>query len=145
MDGQFYIMMAYPTYNYYLKENGASYLLCLRLNQQALAAYLSAISAQEGEVILLFSNDGKLVSSLIPDGLAFDAGDLFTLAQGASAFEVTLSNGQRYLASAARNTASTKTLTLVKLQLYDRAFSVLNLQGTIFVGMILLLILINLG
>ena len=145
MDGQFYIMMAYPTYNYYLKENGASYLLCLRLNQQALAAYLSAISAQEGEVILLFSNDGKLVSSLIPDGLAFDAGELFALAQGASAFEVTLSNGQRYLASAARNTSSTKTLTLVKLQLYDRAFSVLNLQGTIFVGMILLLILINLG
>ena len=81
---------------------------------------------------------------LVEDGSPDETGALCdTLAAGDA--RITALHRQNGGASAARNTSSTKTLTLVKLQLYDKAFSVLNLQGTIFVGMILLLILINLG
>lgn len=145
MDGQFYIMVAYPTYNYYLKENGASYLLGLQLDQEAIAAFFAAHSAQEDEALFLFSDDGQIVSSVNPQNAAYDLAALYQSARESSAFDVVADDGTKYLVSSAVNTTTAKTLTLVKLQPYGQAFSVLTLQGSFFMALAILLVVANLA
>ncbi len=145
MDGQFYIMMAYPTYNHYLKENGASYLLCLQLDQEAIAAFLSAHGALEDEVLFLFNDDSQVVASVNQDKVACDLTLLYQTSRETEAFDIASDDDTRYLVSSAVNTTSAKTLTLVKLQPYGQAFSVLNLQGIFFMALALLLVIANLA
>lgn len=144
-EDEFYLMMAYPVYNSYLEDNGASYLLCLQLDRQMIAEFLSAHGAVEGDALFLFSSDGQLVASANYTDLSFDTDNLFYMAEKQSAFEVTTEKNGHYLASSAQNTTAGKVLTLVKLQPHDRAFSVLNLQGGFFTGLILMIILANLA
>lgn len=144
-DGQFYIMMAYPTYQHYLKENGASYLLCLQLDQEAIAAFLSAHGALEDDVLFLFSDDGRVITQINQAQGSFDPQALFRRAREESAFDLTCTDGTKYLVSSAVNSTSAKTLILVKLQPARQAFSAVNLQGLFFTLLALLLIFANLA
>lgn len=145
MDGQFYIMMAYPTYNHYLKEKGASYLLCLQLDQEAIASFLSAHSALADDVLFLFSDDGRVITQINQAQVSFAPQELFRRAREESAFDLTCADGTEYLVSSAVNTTSAKTLLLVKLQPARQAFSAVNLQGLFFTALALLLIFANLA
>lgn len=145
MDGEFYIMMAYPTYNHYLKENGASYLLALQLDQAAIAAFFAAHSGLTDEALFLFSDDGQIITSVNAQNVPCDPQALYVQARANSAFDMTADDGMKYLVSSAINTSTTKTLTLVKLQPYGQAFSVLNMQGYIFMALAVLLVIANLA
>lgn len=145
MDGQFYIMMAYPTYNHYLRENGASYLLCLQLDQEAIAAFLAAHGTLADDVLFLFSDDGQVITQINQAQGAFAPQALFRRARVESAFDLTCADGTEYLVSSAVNTTSAKTLLLVKLQPARQAFSAVNLQGLFFTALALLLIFANLA
>lgn len=144
MDGSFCIMMAYPTYNYYLKDNGASYLLCLELDVEAISSFLSAHVTMENGALFLFSDDGKLVASVNPQGIPHDADEIFTRSLSQINFDMT-SSGQHYLVSGAVNTTSTKTLRLIMLQPHSQAFSVLQEQSSFFIILITLIIIANLA
>lgn len=145
MDGEFWIMMAYPSYNHYLKENGASYLLCLQLDREAIAAFFAAHSALKDEAILLFSGDGQLVTSVNAGSMASDPQQLYHMTRENAAFDFVTEDGEKYLVSSTVNTTSTKTFTLIKFQPYGQAFSVLTLQGGIFMALALLLVIANLA
>ncbi len=145
MDGCFYIMMAYPTYNYYLKENGASYMLCLQLDQGAIASFLAAHGSLESGALFLFSDDGRVIASVNRDQAQVDVDTLFSLARKQPSFDFPGEDGERYLVSVAVNTTTTKTLYLVDLRPSSQAFSVLNLQGSFFMALVVLLILANLA
>lgn len=143
-DGRFYILMAYPIYSSYLKENGPSYLLGLKLNQKAITELLSSHLSQKEEAVYLFSEDGKVISR-INENVRIAENTLFEAATTQSAYDTAAEGGLRCLVSCARSTAPANMLTLISVEPYDQVFSVLNRQGTLFVSLIVLLIAAALG
>lgn len=143
-DGRFYILMAYPIYSSYLKENGPSYLLGLKLNQKAITELLSSHLSQKEEAVYLFSEDGKVISR-INENVRIAENTLFEAAKTQSAYDTAAEGGLRCLVSCARSTAPANMLTLISVEPYDQVFSVLNRQGALFVSLIVLLIAAALG
>lgn len=145
MDGDFYIMMAYPTYNYYLRDNGASYLLSLKLDREAISAFLAAHATMENGAVFLFNDDGKLIASVNPLHVPYDTDHIFQQSRSSGNFDMESDTGRRYLVTSSVNTTSPKTLHLIMIQPYSSAFSVLNLQGSFFTCLITLIIIANLA
>ena len=139
-DGEYYILMAYPIYNSYLKENGPLYLLGLQLNQKAIASLLSSHSSGPDEGIYLFSENGRVIGRANESAIPVSEERLFQAAQSQAAFDTVAESGVRCLVSAGRSTAPQNLLTLISVAPYDQAFSVLNRQGALFVALIVLLI-----
>ena len=143
-DGRFYILMAYPIYSSYLKENGPSYLLGVKLNQKAITELLSSHLSQKEEAVYLFSEDGKVISR-INENIRIAENTLFEAAKTQTAYDTAAEGGLRCLVSCARSAAPANMLTLVSVEPYDQVFSVLNRQGALFVALIVLLIAAALG
>ena len=143
-DGKFYILMAYPIYSSYLKENGPSYLLGVKLNQKAITELLSSHLSQKEEAVYLFSEDGKVISR-INENIRIAENTLFEAAKTQTAYDTAAEGGLRCLVSCARSAAPANMLTLVSVEPYDQVFSVLNRQGALFVALIVLLIAAALG
>lgn len=141
VDGRYCILMAYPTYTYYLRENEAVYLLGLELDADALAAYLTSHSTPDSGDIFLFAEDGSVVTCINHSAAHNNSGDLFRLAQQQSSFEFTDAGGEHYLAFAASIPVAGSTLTLVKLHLADQTLSVFNQQRSFLIGLMLLICL----
>ena len=143
-DGRFYILMAYPIYSSYLKENGPSYLLGVKLNQKAITELLSSHLSQKEEAVYLFSEDGKVISR-INENIRIAENTLFEAAKTQTAYDTAAEGGLRCLVSCVRSAAPANMLTLVSVEPYDQVFSVLNRQGALFVALIVLLIAAALG
>ena len=143
-DGRFYILMAYPIYSSYLKENGPSYLLGVKLNQKAITELLSSHLSQKEEAVYLFSEDGKVISRT-SENIRIAENTLFEAAKTQTAYDTAAEGGLRCLVSCARSAAPANMLTLVSVEPYDQVFSVLNRQGALFVALIVLLIAAALG
>ncbi|MBR3019452.1 MAG: sensor histidine kinase [Clostridia bacterium] len=139
-EGRFYILMAYPIYNTYLKENGPLYLLGLKINQKAIAALLASDTAKTNESIYLFTEDGKEICQVNGGAVSVEKAALFSAVRNQNAFDTTAENGTRCLVSSARSTAPAGLLTLISVVPYNQVFSVLNRQGGYFVALILILI-----
>jgi two-component system sensor histidine kinase YesM len=139
-EGRFYILMAYPIYSSYLKENGPSYLLGVKLNQKAITELLSSHLSQKDEAVYLFSEGGKVISRINENAIQIAENTLFEAAQTQTAYDTAAAGGLRCLVSSARSTAPANMLTLVSVEPYDQVFSVLNRQGALFVALIVLLI-----
>ncbi len=144
-DGQFFILMAYPIYSSYLKENGPSYLLGLKLDQKAITALLSSHLSRKDEAVYLFGEDGKVICRINENAIPLSEITLFEAAKPQTAFDTAAEDGLRCLVSCARSTAPADMLTLVSAEPYDQVFSVLNRQGALFVALIVLLIAAALG
>ena len=144
-DGKFYILMAYPIYSSYLKENGPSYLLGLQLDQKAIMALLSSHLSQKDEAVYLFSEDGQVIGRVNENAIRIAEDTLFEAAKTQTAFDTAADDGLRCLVSCARSTAPANMLTLISVEPYDQVFSVLNRQGALFVALIVLLIAAALG
>ena len=132
--------MAYPIYSSYLKENGPSYLLGVKLNQKAITELLSSHLSQKDEAVYLFSEGGKVISRINENAIQIAENTLFDAAQTQTAYDTAAAGGLRCLVSSARSTAPANMLTLVSVEPYDQVFSVLNRQGALFVALIVLLI-----
>ena len=139
VDGRYCVLMAYPTYTYYLRENAAVYLLGLELDANAITAYLTAHIPQDSGAMFLFAGDGSVITCVNHSPAHSNSAELFQLAQGQSAFEFTAADGEHYLAFAAAIPVASSTLTLVKLHLADQTLSVLHLQGNLFTWLMLLI------
>lgn len=144
-DNRFYLMMAYPTYNGYLKLYGASYILSLELDPQAIAAFLSAHSTMNDEAMFLFNSDGKTIVSVNAEKIQYDINRLFESAREQSIFHIVGEDKNHYLVCSAANTTSAKTMILVKMQSHGKAFLVSNQQGFLFLALALILVIANLG
>ena len=144
MDGKLYLLMPYPSYRYYLDKNGASYFIRAQVDQQALTDFLASHIVSSDEALLLFRDGGELVASVNPEAAAYDLNALFQQARQSSAFDYTDARRGQYLVSAVQGGSGEHPLTLVKLQPYQRAFSVLNSQKHFFVALFILVIVINL-
>ena len=93
--------------------------------------------------MFLFDAAGRLIVGVNHGEIACNVQTLYQSAGAGTSFEYAAEDGTQYLASSAVNTSFAKPLTLVKLQPYGKAFSVLNLQGRFFVALAILLVLAN--
>ncbi|MBR3107831.1 MAG: sensor histidine kinase [Clostridia bacterium] len=137
-DGEFYILMAFPIYSTYLKENGPLYLLGVKLNQRAIDGLLSSRTSRKEEVVYLFTEDGMVIGHVNEAAIPVDEAALFEAARMQNAFDAVAGNGVRCLACAARSAAPEGMLTLISVEPYDLVFSVLNRQGRFFMALILI-------
>ena len=144
IDGETCIMMPYPSYHNYLKENGASYLICVKVNWQEVASFLASHSVMKDEATFLFTRDGEAVCAVKEEAAEFDTALLHELAQTSSAFELTGNDGRAYLGSAVQSGEVNPSFMLVKLQPAQRAFSELTTQRNFFIALFILVIVINL-
>ena len=140
ISGEYYILMPYPSYHNYLRENGASYMLCVQVNRQAVEAFLSSHSMMQDEALFLFDPDGGLVCGVHEAAAPFDLNDLFQRVSRSDALSVTGGDGRQYLVSASRSGEEGQAFTLVKLQPAQQAFSELNTQRNFFIVLFVLLI-----
>ena len=142
-DGEYDIVMPYPSYHNYLKENDASYIIRVRVDRQAVASFLSSHSVMEEEAFFLFTGDGRLMCAVNGEA-ANGTARLYKQALSADSFAFEGSEGRRYLLSAARTEAAGQTFTLVKLQPARQAFSELTTQRNFFIALFVLVIAVNL-
>ena len=136
-DGCYYIVAAYPAYTNFLRKNGACYLLSLRIDMNAVTAFLNAHLAPSEGTVLMFDTKGKAVAGTAEGLSEEDLFRLFSRAGEDGPADLKLQGGKRYLAVY----AFSDPFTLVILQPYASAFSALNRQDLFFGGLILLLIL----
>ena len=144
MDGEYYILMPYPSYQYYLKENGASYMLRVQISRQAVAAFLASHSVMKDEALFLFTGEGRLMCGVNEEAVDCDLKELYAQASQTSAFSLTGNDRRQYLVSAARSGGDGQPFTLVKLQPAQQAFSELNTQRNFFIALFALVIVTTL-
>ena len=144
-EGQFYFLMAYPIYHTYLKENGPSYILGLRLNRKAITELLSSNDSRKQEVVYLFPGEGNVIGHVNESEIPVDVSALFETAKTQNAFDTVAENGLHCLVSAAQSHEPEGMLTLISVEPYNQVFSVLNRQGGFFIALILILIAATLG
>ena len=140
LDGEYELLMPYPPYQSYLKENGASYMICVKVDRQAVTSFLASHSAMKDEALFLFAEDGNLVCSVNEGAADCDLEQLYQRASQSSAFDMTGSGHRQYLVSAAKSGDDGLPFTLVKLQPAQQAFSELNTQRNFFIVLFVLLI-----
>ena len=138
-DGEYYIVMPYPSYHNYLKESGASYLLRVQVDRQAVSSFLASHSARADEAFFLFAGDGDMICAVNEASVG-----LYRQALDPSVLEIAGTDQRRYLVSAAQSGAANQPFTLVKLQPAQQAFSELTTQRNFFITLFILVILINL-
>ena len=143
-DGEYYIVMPYPSYHNYLKESGASYLLRVQVDRQAVSSFLASHSARADEAFFLFVGEGEMVCAVNEASVSLDRDGLYRQALDPSVLEIAGKDQRHYLVSAVQSGAANQPFTLVKLQPAQQAFSELTTQRNFFITLFILVILINL-
>jgi len=141
-EGEFYIAMPYPAYHNTLKTIGASYMILVQVDRQAIAAFLSSHSAMKEEAAFLYEDGGRLICSAGESAASFDQAEVYRKAAGGSAFE--MAGEQTYQASVARSGDAAPCLVLVRLQPSRKAFQELTAQRNIFLILSVLVVLATL-
>ena len=144
MDGEYYVMLPYPTYSSFLKDNDVSYILSMQLSRKGIAQFLASQDTEAEDLLFLFNHDGQQIAQVNRQDVRMDAAPLFRVSQEMNSFE-TDTAGTHYLVSAAARDVSGRYITLIQLQPDKQAFSLLARQDIFFTALIILIVFANLA